>query len=61
MGEPVRVRKVLACITRGPDLLVFRHRDHPLEVVGVQVPAGTVRAGEPWPDAPTSVPPFRPR
>ncbi len=43
---PCRVRKAVAYITRGDDLLVFRHRDFPLEEVGVQVPAGTVRAGE---------------
>jgi ADP-ribose pyrophosphatase YjhB (NUDIX family) len=37
-------RKVLAYITKGERLLVFRHRDHPH--AGLQVPAGTVRAGE---------------
>ena len=45
-GPPKRVQKALAYVTRGDDLLVFRHRDHPLHDVGVQVPAGTVRPGE---------------
>lgn len=49
--EPIRVRKVLAYITRDDSLLVFRHRDVSLEEAGVQVPAGTVREGEPLPDA----------
>jgi 8-oxo-dGTP pyrophosphatase MutT (NUDIX family) len=44
--QPRRVRKVLAYVTRGDDLLVFHHRDVPLTEAGVQVPAGTVRAGE---------------
>ena len=43
------VLKVLAYITRdtlgGRQLLVFRHRDFP--EAGVQVPAGTVKTGEP--------------
>ena len=47
----MRVRKVLAYITRGNSLLVFRHRDYPLTEVGVQVPAGTVRDGEPLGEA----------
>ena len=37
-------KKVLAYITRGDELLVFTHRDFP--EAGVQVPAGTVEAGE---------------
>jgi 8-oxo-dGTP pyrophosphatase MutT (NUDIX family) len=44
-----RTRKVLAYVTRGNDLLVFEHRDYP--EVGIQVPAGTVRAGEGLEDA----------
>ena len=51
MDEPVRVVKALAYITHGEDLLVLRHRDVPLNRVGVQVPAGTVRAGERVEDA----------
>jgi 8-oxo-dGTP diphosphatase len=39
-----RVRKVVAYITLGDRLLVFTHRDYP--EAGVQVPAGTVEAGE---------------
>lgn len=48
-----RVRKAFAYVTRGDDLLVFRHRDYPLHEVGVQVPAGTVRPGESPEDAAT--------
>ena len=36
--------KVLAYVTRGDDLLVFRHRDFP--EAGLQVPAGTIEEGE---------------
>lgn len=39
-----RVRKVVAYITLGERLLVFTQRDYP--DAGVQVPAGTVEAGE---------------
>jgi 8-oxo-dGTP pyrophosphatase MutT (NUDIX family) len=42
MDEPKR--KVLAYITHGSRLLVFRHPHHP--DAGIQVPAGTVRDGE---------------
>jgi 8-oxo-dGTP pyrophosphatase MutT (NUDIX family) len=38
------VNKVLAYITRGDELLVFRHRDFP--EAGLQVPGGTVEEGE---------------
>ncbi len=41
---PIR-RKVALFITRGRQLLVFRHLDHP--AAGLQVPAGTLHAGEP--------------
>jgi 8-oxo-dGTP diphosphatase len=39
-----RVQKVVAYITLGQNLLVFTHRDYPES--GIQVPAGTVEAGE---------------
>lgn len=45
-GRPERVQKAFAYVTRGDELLVFRHRDYPLHEVGVQVPAGSVRQGE---------------
>lgn len=48
MGRLV-VRKVLAYVVWEGKLLVFRHRDHP--EAGLQVPAGTVREGEPVEDA----------
>ena len=38
------VKKVLAYITRGDELLVFSHRD--FSAAGLQVPAGTVEMGE---------------
>ena len=38
------VNKVLAYVTRGDRLLVFRHRDFP--EAGLQVPAGTIEEGE---------------
>ena len=38
------VKKVVAYVTRGDELLVFTHRDVP--EAGVQVPAGTVEDGE---------------
>ncbi len=38
------INKVLAYVTRGDELLVFRHRDFP--EAGIQVPAGTVEEGE---------------
>jgi len=41
---PVLKHKVFAYITHGPRLLVFRHPEAP--EAGIQVPAGTVRAGE---------------
>lgn len=36
--------KVFAYVTRGEELLVFRHRDFP--EAGLQVPAGTIEEGE---------------
>lgn len=41
--------KVLAYVTRGQELLVFRHRDFP--EAGLQVPAGTIEEGEEPQDA----------
>jgi len=38
------IDKVFAYVTRGDSLLVFEHPEHP--EVGVQVPAGTLRANE---------------
>ena len=42
-------RKVLAYVTRGGELLVFRHRDFPED--GLQVTAGTIEEGEDPQDA----------
>jgi 8-oxo-dGTP pyrophosphatase MutT (NUDIX family) len=44
MAMPTERRKVLAYITSGTSLLVFRHPDFP--DAGIQVPAGTVEDGE---------------
>ena len=41
--------KVLAYVTRGDELLVFRHRDFP--AAGLQVPAGAIEEGEDPQDA----------
>ena len=41
-----RVAKAVAYVVDGDRLLVLLHRDLPLLVTGVQVPAGTVRPGE---------------
>lgn len=41
---PVRTNKVLVYVVHGGSLLVFRHVAHP--EAGLQVPAGTVEAGE---------------
>lgn len=38
--------KVIGYVVRNGHLLVFSHDDVPLEVVGVQVPAGTIEPGE---------------
>ena len=43
MSEVV-VRKVVAYVTQGDRLLVFRHTRHP--EAGIQVPAGTIEEGE---------------
>jgi ADP-ribose pyrophosphatase YjhB (NUDIX family) len=39
----------MAYITRGTDLLIFRHPDHP--EAGLQVPGGTIESGESPEDA----------
>lgn len=46
--EPVPrlVRKVVAYVVREGRLLVFTHDNLPIEVAGVQVPAGTIEPGE---------------
>lgn len=44
-----RVQKVVVYVTHADRLLVFTHRDFP--EVGVQVPAGTLEAGEDMADA----------
>lgn len=41
------MEKAVAYVVTDGRLLVFTHRDVPLTVTGVQVPAGTVRPGEP--------------
>ncbi|GAA1633751.1 hypothetical protein GCM10009700_21170 [Brevibacterium sanguinis] len=41
------VRKVVGYVVRDRRLLVFTHDDVPLEIAGVQVPAGTNEASEP--------------
>ena len=45
------LKKVVVYCVRGDQLLVFRHLDFPWEEVGVQVPAGTIREGEPIEEA----------
>lgn len=39
-------QKVVCYIVHDDHLLVFRHRDVSAEIVGIQVPAGTIEAGE---------------
>ncbi|MFE9324138.1 NUDIX domain-containing protein [Nocardia sp. NPDC052278] len=51
MPEKVITQKVLVYIVRDGNLLVFRHTDFSWEQVGIQVPAGTIRAGETPEDA----------
>ena len=43
--------KVLVYVVRDGRLLVFRHTDYSYEEVGIQVPAGSIRAGESPEDA----------
>lgn len=49
--SPQVVRKVVGYVAREDKLLVFTHDDIPLEVTGVQVPAGTIEADEARKDA----------
>lgn len=51
MPEKVTKEKVLCYIVRDGRLLVFRHTDYSYEEVGIQVPAGSIRAGESPEDA----------
>ncbi|MEV0027900.1 NUDIX domain-containing protein [Nocardia sp. NPDC050793] len=51
MPEKVVKEKVLVYVVRDGKLLVFRHTDYSLEEVGIQVPAGSIRAGETPEDA----------
>jgi len=44
--SPRVARKVVGYVVREDKLLVFTHGDIPLEVTGVQVPAGTLEADE---------------
>lgn len=46
MPERITKEKVLCYVVRDGKLLVFRHTDYSYEEVGIQVPAGSVRAGE---------------
>ncbi|MBG0818389.1 NUDIX domain-containing protein [Planomonospora sp. ID82291] len=46
MPEKVTKDKALCYIVRDGRLLVFRHTDYSYEEVGIQVPAGSIRAGE---------------
>lgn len=47
MPEKTTKDKVLCYIVRDGQLLVFRHVDYSYEEVGIQVPAGSIRDGEP--------------
>lgn len=46
MPEKVAKDKVLCYVVREGKLLVFRHPDFSYEEVGIQVPSGSIRAGE---------------
>lgn len=45
-AEDRKVQKAVAYVVRAGRLLVFTHDDLPIEITGVQVPAGTVEPGE---------------
>lgn len=45
------VRKVVAYVVHEEQILVFTHDDVPIEVTGVQVPAGSIADGEAPSDA----------
>lgn len=47
MPEKTLKSKALAYVVREARLLVLRHIDYSYEEVGIQVPAGTIRDGEP--------------
>lgn len=47
----VVVEKAVCYVIADEHLLVFTHDDQPMDVTGVQVPAGTIRAGETPADA----------
>ncbi|WP_433621010.1 NUDIX hydrolase [Nocardia sp. CA-120079] len=51
MPEKVVKEKVLVYVVYDGKLLVFRHTDYSWEEVGIQVPAGSIRAGETPEDA----------
>ena len=51
MANKINTSKVLCYIVRHGQLLVFRHVDCDPERVGIQVPAGSIRRGEPPEDA----------
>lgn len=42
----VRTQKVVCYIVRSGHVVTFTHDNHPLDEVGVQVPAGTIKTGE---------------
>ncbi|GAA0978582.1 NUDIX domain-containing protein [Nocardiopsis tropica] len=46
MPEKTVEDKVLCCIVRDGEPVVFRRTDHTYEEVGLQVPAGSIRSGE---------------
>ena len=51
MAATGTTEKVVCYVVRGAELLVFRHLDEPWDESGLQVPAGTIRAGETPEDA----------
>lgn len=46
MTQRPTVHKVVCYVTYESRLLVIKHVDYPLEITGIQVPAGTVRENE---------------
>ena len=46
VGMPREVHKVACYVVHDEHLLVFTHDDVPITMTGVQVPAGSIRAGE---------------
>ncbi|WP_460802207.1 NUDIX hydrolase [Microbacterium sp. GXF6406] len=49
--ESRTVRKAVAYVVRNEQLLVFTHDDFPMEITGVQVPAGSIEDDESPADA----------